>query len=72
MSIDRAKTRRRGSAITSGEVTDAALGLGAADGPNLWETFLSTVREVTIPGLERFGLHASWAFGRAVRRVVAA
>lgn len=47
-----------------------ALSLGAPDGPLAWSTFLSSVREVTVPGLERHGIKAAWAFEEAWRRVL--
>ena len=47
-------------------VSDAALAIGALDGPLAWQTLLETLREVTVPGLERLGFHASWALERAM------
>ena len=52
-------------------VSDAALGLGAPDGPAQWACFWATMTSVTIPGLERFGLKAEWAWARAQERVIA-
>jgi hypothetical protein len=47
------------------EASFAALAVGASDGPLAWSTFLDTANEVTIPGLERHGLKARWAFEKA-------
>jgi hypothetical protein len=46
----------------------AALAVGAADGPLAWSTFLDTMQSATLPGLERHGLRARWAFARAWQR----
>lgn len=50
------------------EASFAALAVGASDGPLAWSTFLDTANEVTIPGLERFGIKARWAFEKAWAR----
>lgn len=50
------------------EASFAALAVGASDGPLAWATFLETMSEVTIPGLERSGLKARWAFEKACAR----
>lgn len=50
--------------------SEAALALGAPDGPIAWESYWSTLTAVTIPGLERHGLKASWALDKAWERVV--
>lgn len=50
------------------EASFAALAVGASDGPLAWSTFLGTANEVTIPGLERSGLKARWAFEKAWAR----
>jgi hypothetical protein len=47
----------------------AALAVGANDGPLAWSTFVDCVENVTIPGLERHGLHARWAFDKACARL---
>lgn len=47
----------------------AALAVGAPDGELAWSTFIETMTEVTVPGLERVGLKAAWAFERARSRV---
>ena len=47
----------------------AALTVGAPDGELAWTTFIETMTSVTVPGLERFGLKAGWAFDRARERV---
>ncbi len=49
--------------------SDAALAIGALDGPLAWETLCDTLREVTVPGLERLGFRAERAFEIAMRRV---
>lgn len=58
------------SARDDASASFVALSLGAPDGPLAWSTFLSSVREVTIPGLERHGVKATWAFDEAWRRVL--
>lgn len=50
------------------EASFAALSVGASDGPLAWSTYLDTMREVSIVGLERHGLKAAWAFERAWQR----
>ena len=52
------------------QASGEALALGAPDGPLAWSLFLETLLGVTIPGLERYGLQARWAFERAWARVV--
>jgi hypothetical protein len=49
----------------------AALELGAADGELSWATYRETMLEITVPGLDRVGLQASWAFAKAEQRVLA-
>jgi hypothetical protein len=49
--------------------SEAALAVGAHDGPLAWETLTSTLRAVTVPGLERLGFHADWALATAMTRV---
>ncbi len=56
-------------AMTACGATDAALGLGAPDGPTMWATFWETMTEVTVPGLERHGLAAQRAWKEAIARV---
>lgn len=50
-------------------VSDAALAIGAHDGPLAWETLTKTLREVTVPGLVRLGFQADWAFDVAMGRL---
>lgn len=58
-------------AITAAPASDRALGLGAPDGPVMWATFWQTMTRVTLPGLERHGIRAAWAWHEAVTRVAA-
>lgn len=60
--------RVMGRCAEAPEASFAALAVGASDGPLAWSTFLDTANEVTIPGLERHGLKARWAFEKAWRR----
>jgi hypothetical protein len=48
--------------------SDAALAVGASDGPLAWSTFVATMTEASVPGLERHGIKARWAFTRAWQR----
>lgn len=48
--------------------TAPSLALGAADGPLAWSTFIDTMRDATLPSLQRHGLQAHWAFERACER----
>jgi hypothetical protein len=50
-------------------VSDAALALGAPDGPTQLQTFRETMEQAILPGLERVGLKARWAFERAKAQV---
>ncbi len=50
------------------EASFAALAVGASDGPLAWSTFFETMTTVTIPGLERSGIAARWAFEKAWSR----
>ncbi len=43
----------------------AALAIGGADGELSFSTFVDTLRVATVPGLERHGIAAGWAFRRA-------
>ena len=49
--------------------SDAALAVGAHDGELAWATLTETLREVTLPGLERLGFRATWALDVAMRRL---
>lgn len=44
------------------EQSDAAVGVGAADGPSNWACFVETLTTVIVPGLDRLGLGASEAW----------
>ncbi len=48
----------------------AALSVGAHDGELARTTYLETMTSVTIPGLERYGLKATWAYERAKERAL--
>ncbi len=55
-------------AITAARASDVALSLGAPDGPMMWATFWQTMTTVSVPGLERHGLRAAWAWNESVLR----
>jgi hypothetical protein len=57
------------NALDAPEASWAALSVGAPDGALAWSTFLETMTSVTVPGLERCGLKAAWALGKALERV---
>jgi hypothetical protein len=57
--------------LVMGAASDAAVGIGAPDGPANWEVFMATIATVTVPGLEQVGLGAASAWREAQRRVAA-
>lgn len=57
-------------ALSAPAASWAALSVGAHDGELAWTTFIDTMTSVTVPGLERHGLKAAWALGKARERVL--
>jgi hypothetical protein len=58
-----------GAFLRMDRATDAGLGIGAPDGAANWACFVETMTTVTIPGLEKHGLKAAWAWERALASV---
>lgn len=56
-----------GAFLDMGRASDDAVAIGAPDGPGNWTTFIETIEEVSLPGLERFGLGAREAWREALR-----